>query len=546
MNDSGLELLVEDFLEHAGGGAAGAELAERVSASEEARDRFVGQVRVSLMLDELLSERDPAESRRRIEAALFAMKPSPVPIEDLLDRKAGGRPRAAVPVLPRPYAFGWWITGAAAAILVALAVSFKSQWPRIELADAVASVQRVEGEVHLLRADRRVPARPGQTVRPGDRLVAGAGQSLAVLAYFDATRLELGGQTTMRIEDDTDKEGKCVFVEQGRVAAAVTPQPPRRAMRLGTPHADVRVLGTRFTLEVGGDATRVAVQAGRVQVGNRLTQESVTLKEGFRAIVGARTVVVAAPALNEPPPPTGGPRVTAGLVALYTFREGQGPLIRDLSGAGEPLDLRIGVQSAVQWLAHGGLAVRRPTLIASAQPARKIIEACRASGEVTIEAWVRPQYIEQSGPARIVTLSASPGRRDFTLELERLDTPWGPSYGARLRTTQTSENGDPWTPSRGSCVTTTLTHVVFTRAASGRQYVYVDGADQTARPDMFKRGDFSNWDARFRLALANELTLDRPWLGEYHLVAIYCRALGAEDVRANYQAGCSDARQAAR
>ena len=36
-------------------------------------------------------------------------------------------------------------------------------------------------------------------------------------------------------------------------------------------------------------------------------------------------------------------------------------------------------------------------------------------------------------------------------------------------------------------------------------------------------GDISNWDASFRLALANELTGDRPWLGDYHAVAFTTR-----------------------
>ncbi|MEZ4832996.1 MAG: hypothetical protein R2873_13580 [Caldilineaceae bacterium] len=31
----------------------------------------------------------------------------------------------------------------------------------------------------------------------------------------------------------------------------------------------------------------------------------------------------------------------------------------------------------------------------------------------------------------------------------------------------------------------------------------------------------NNWDADFRLALANEVSGRRPWLGDFHLVAIY-------------------------
>ena len=34
-------------------------------------------------------------------------------------------------------------------------------------------------------------------------------------------------------------------------------------------------------------------------------------------------------------------------------------------------------------------------------------------------------------------------------------------------------------------------------------------------------GDFSNWDAGYRLALGNELTENRPWLGTLYWVAIF-------------------------
>ena len=38
-------------------------------------------------------------------------------------------------------------------------------------------------------------------------------------------------------------------------------------------------------------------------------------------------------------------------------------------------------------------------------------------------------------------------------------------------------------------------------------------------------------------ALANELTFDRPWLGEFHLVALYARALSPTEVQQNLKAG---------
>ncbi len=50
-------------------------------------------------------------------------------------------------------------------------------------------------------------------------------------------------------------------------------------------------------------------------------------------------------------------------------------------------------------------------------------------------------------------------------------------------------------------------------------------------------GTTSNWDGIYRLALANELTQDRAWLGEIHLVAIFDRALSQTEVAQNFSAG---------
>ena len=57
-------------------------------------------------------------------------------------------------------------------------------------------------------------------------------------------------------------------------------------------------------------------------------------------------------------------------------------------------------------------------------------------------------------------------------------------------------------------------------------------------------GDLSNWEDGFRLALANETSHDRPWRGTYHLVAIYDRALSANDVQQNFAAGAQGIRPA--
>jgi hypothetical protein len=48
---------------------------------------------------------------------------------------------------------------------------------------------------------------------------------------------------------------------------------------------------------------------------------------------------------------------------------------------------------------------------------------------------------------------------------------------------------------------------------------------------------FGVWNPRFTFQLGNEATLDRPWLGKVHFVALYNRALSAEEIQGRYGRG---------
>lgn len=220
-------------------------------------------------------------------------------------------------------------------------------------------------------------------------------------------------------------------------------------------------------------------------------------------------------------------RITRDLLALYTFERPADGVIRDRSGFKESLDLKIEKAQGITF--HGGRAqVTSSARISSIQPARKIVEAVKQSGELSIEAWVKPHDTKQAGPARIVTVSADPGQRDFTLSQE------GAHYDVRLRTTNTDANGTPSIFSPDGSLQTELTHVVYTRNQEGSARIYVNGKAAVAQPVA---GRLDNWSAEYRLSLLNELTDNRPWLGELHLAAVYGRALTEQEIGQNFAAG---------
>jgi len=220
-------------------------------------------------------------------------------------------------------------------------------------------------------------------------------------------------------------------------------------------------------------------------------------------------------------------RVTEGLIALYRLDEGKGTTAADSSGIGHPLDLRLDNEAAAKWV-PGGLAIHAPAILETAKPATRIAESCRKTNEITLEAWIKPANTTQDGPARVLSLSLDPYKRNFTLGQE------GDRYEVRLRTTRTGENGmNPALATQGG-VAARLSHVVYTRAADGKAIIYVNGE---AAATGTVPGDLSNWDAGFRFALGNELTNDRPWRGEFRRVALYSRALTQQEVEMSHRAG---------
>ncbi|MBD1865215.1 MULTISPECIES: LamG domain-containing protein [Trichocoleus] len=244
---------------------------------------------------------------------------------------------------------------------------------------------------------------------------------------------------------------------------------------------------------------------------------------------------------------------TEGLQALYLFqKEGNGRTVRDVSGVGTPLDLTIADSSKVEWLNGGGLRIKQSTLLKADQPALKIIQACRSTNELTIEAWIQlqPNQSVQQGPARIVTLSSDPNNRYFTLGHGKNDGKPGNQFVVRVRIENMTSsngilnNGSPPIETNSGSVKAGLTHVVLTRRADGVMKFYINGreeASNTVPNKLFPVSPNQNTDQLFRFALANELTGDRPWLGDYRQVAIFNRALPAAEVKQRFDRGAGSA-----
>lgn len=186
-------------------------------------------------------------------------------------------------------------------------------------------------------------------------------------------------------------------------------------------------------------------------------------------------------------------------------------------------------ENGARWLEDSnGVDIGEPGQILS--PAGTPLRDLLASGGgFTLEAWVATADPQQSGPARIVSHSRNPSRRNFTLGQE------GKNLIMRLRTTGTDLNGTiPHLVVKEVFQSTEPRHIVATYDFN-EEVIYVDGEEQIRSQGV--KGTFSNWDRSYPLVLANEATGDRPWLGRIFLVALYQRALDTKEIHRNYQAG---------
>ena len=398
----------------------------------------------------------------------------------------------------------------------------------------IGRLESVQGQVTLIAGKNRSDAKAGQDLLPGQGLQTSR-DAQAVFVYADGTRLELGADALLR--DLAELPHKQATLAQGTLTADVVRQPSGQPMRLGTPAADLLIIGTKFAVSAEAKSTKLHVKEGLVRLSRRKDGQALDVVGGHAATVADGAEFNARPI--HPAVLLKG-RSAADLEALYLFTEGKGGVVEDVSGAGDAVDLKVKDETAVRWLPRG-LLVYQPTSLVSTNAAARITEACRKSHEVTVEAWITPAFANQAGPARILSLSASPAVRAFMLGQGEDKGPSLSRYTFRLRTTGTNENGMPPFISDEGVVRVAPTHLVVTRARSGQEVFYVDGVE---RGHQGLGGDFSKWTRDCRLTLADEASTDggQPWLGAYYLVAIYSRALPVDEVAQHFKAGPAPAR----
>ncbi|MEM9193425.1 MAG: LamG-like jellyroll fold domain-containing protein [Myxococcota bacterium] len=237
-----------------------------------------------------------------------------------------------------------------------------------------------------------------------------------------------------------------------------------------------------------------------------------------------------------------------GLLALYTFDESLGSTVHDVSGVAPALDLQM-YGSGVTRIASGvAFGLTDNPIVVSDGPATKILDAVKATDEISVELWLQATQLSQDGPARLFGLALRNHHRNLSIlhgPAECGSHAAGSHYQIRVLNVGEDNGCDPIVmPATNANVTLDVTHLVFTQRSDGQQRLYLDGAVNVE--DMDRDPNFDHWYDDVVLAFGNEPNGTanatrrdggRRWQGRLFLAAVYDRALTEADVIARFTAG---------
>jgi ferric-dicitrate binding protein FerR (iron transport regulator) len=172
----------------------------------------------------------------------------------------------------RPHRLAWALGSAAvAAVTLVLAYSYLG-------APAGPRLAAVTGEAKIQRGAALQAARIGLQLQPGDVLLLATNASVELAYARESTSLRFWAGAQASLGSSTS--GKRFTLERGALFAMVARQSPGAPLRLSTPHGQVMVVGTGFSLEVDSQQTRLEVWEGKVRLSDRLETNSLDVAAG--------------------------------------------------------------------------------------------------------------------------------------------------------------------------------------------------------------------------------------------------------------------------
>lgn len=177
------------------------------------------------------------------------------------------------------------------------------------------------------------------------------------------------------------------------------------------------------------------------------------------------------------------------------------------------------VENAGAEFSAEGLHFATPGIAFLPNPPVWLPKAIEASS-LDVELKVRPAHTQQYGPARIFTISKDIRERNLTIGQQ------GSDLILRVRRSDTNLNGLPSYKLKNVFSTPGTRHISL-RLGRGTLKVRINGKETISA--ALPQGAFSQWSPNYKLAFGNELTFNRPWLGN-----IYQATVGLYNETINY------------
>jgi hypothetical protein len=245
-----------------------AELAEMLRRDPERKRLFLEMYEQNRLLSVDLGPPSEVALARKVLEEIEQGGPAVVlrKIEGSGKAGAGGRGKRVAPPPRRGVPWKVWVAACAGVLVLGVSALFLSS------SDPGTPPQPARLEKGLGEVTVRGPTGPRRTMRAGEEVLPGqiletvGAASSALLSYPDRTRLEVGGNASIRFQPDPQAPlGKRLEVSQGVLRATVAKQPPDLPFVVHSRWAESRVLGTKFVLSVDSDSTHLAVAEGRVR-----------------------------------------------------------------------------------------------------------------------------------------------------------------------------------------------------------------------------------------------------------------------------------------
>jgi hypothetical protein len=240
--------------------------------------------------------------------------------------------------------------------------------PTVAAPNPVATLEAVENATL-----DGLPAKAGDPLLPA-RVVEGA----ARLRWPDGMSIQLDGRLELKTP---------LSLTRGHAAVEAG-----RPLEISTPHGQIKVLGTRFTLRVEAESTRLEVQEGKVRITNGLA--TVDVGPNHYAVAAPRTPLASKPLPLE--------------VFQISFGPNDGSLPPDFAADdGSPFDEKRGwgwtndLRKATRNRQKGSALERRQIACGSARHAERW-EIAVPNGRYLLTLSCGDQFAQQQGPHRVV------------------------------------------------------------------------------------------------------------------------------------------------